>query len=135
LSDAQAAWISVLLMAMPVRDYAWQLTGDSDDHGRLWTDLTRRARPDLAAGPACLLAYHAMLRGNGGLANIAIQRALDTDPDYSMAQLLRVAINTGLPPDVLRAALAHGDDDPYPSGTEQPINDADGHTSPDQGRP
>jgi hypothetical protein len=117
LSDAQAAWISVLLMALPVRDYAWQLTNDSDGHGLLWTDLTRRARPDLAAGPACLLAYHAMLRGNGGLANIALQRAIDTDPDYSMAQLLRVAINTGLPPDVLRAVLAHGsDDEPYPSG-------------------
>jgi hypothetical protein len=108
LTDGQAAWLSVLLPAMPVRDYAWLHTDASDSHAQLWTDLTRRSRPELAAGPACLLAYSALLRGNGGLANIALQRALKADPDYGMARLLLGAIDSGLPMKVIREAVALG---------------------------
>lgn len=108
LTDGQAAWLSVLLPAMPVRDYAWLHTDASDGHAQLWTDLTRRSAPGLAAGPASLLAYSALLRGNGGLANIALQRALDADPGYSMARLLLGAIDSGLPMNVIRDAVALG---------------------------
>lgn len=104
LPDAQAAWTTVLLAVLPVRDYAWARTDDSDNHVRLWTDLTRRARPDLAAGPACLLAYSALLRGNGLLADIAVQRALQADPGYSLAHILLPAIRNGTPPHVFRTA-------------------------------
>jgi hypothetical protein len=104
LPDTEAAWITVLLAIMPVRDYAWEHTNDSDNHVRLWTDLTRRARPDLAAGPACLLAYCAALRGNGALADIAAHRALDADPSYSMARILLQAVRSGVPPHVFRDA-------------------------------
>ncbi|GAB3848682.1 DUF4192 domain-containing protein [Dactylosporangium cerinum] len=105
LPDTHAAWITVLLAILPVRDYAWEHTDDSDSHLQLWTDLTRRARTDLVAGPACLLAYSAMLRGNGALADIAVHRALDSNPRYSMARILLQAVRSGTPPHVFRDAV------------------------------
>ncbi len=36
--------------------------------------------------------------GDGALANVALDRALGDDPDYSMALLLRQVINAGAPP-------------------------------------
>jgi hypothetical protein len=69
-----------------------------DAHGRLWTDLTRRAQPGYVAAPASLLAFTAWQCGNGALANVALDRALADTPGYSMAQLLRDVIDAGAPP-------------------------------------
>jgi hypothetical protein len=129
LTDGQAGWLSVLLTALPVRDYAWMHTDASDSHAQLWTDLTRRAQPNLAAGPACLLAYNALLRGDGGLATIALQRAAQADPDYSMAQLLLGAIDRGLSLRAIRDAIAVAVADEALEATDEPVPDADGHTA------
>ena len=64
-------------------------------HRRLWTDLTRLARPGYAAAPAALLAFTAWQSGNGALANVALDRALADQPGYSMARLLRQALDAG----------------------------------------
>jgi hypothetical protein len=101
LADDEAAWLTVLLTSIPVRDYAWQRTDDADWHLRLWTDLTRRAQPDLVAAPAALLAFAAWRSGQGALANIAVDRALHADPDYTMALLLAKALAAGVPPAAL----------------------------------
>ena len=58
-------------------------------HLRLWSDLTRLARPGYVAAPASLLAFVAWQAGDGALANVALDRALADDPRYSMARLLR----------------------------------------------
>jgi hypothetical protein len=50
------------------------------------------------AAPASLLAFVAWQCGDGALANVAIDRALDDNPRYSMALLLREALDTGTPP-------------------------------------
>ena len=68
-----------------------------DAHRRLWTDLVRRAQPGYVAAPACLLAFTAWQGGDGALANIALDRALADDPDYSMALLLRDVLDAGHP--------------------------------------
>jgi Domain of unknown function (DUF4192) len=44
------------------------------------------------------LAFVAWQSGNGGLANLALDRALADEPDYSMAKLLRDALSAGIPP-------------------------------------
>ena len=44
---------------------------------------------------ASLLAYAAWLDGRGALANVALDRALAEDPAYSMALLLRDALDHG----------------------------------------
>jgi hypothetical protein len=67
-------------------------------HQRLWTDLTRAAPGRYQAAPASLLALAAWQDGNGALANVALDRALAARPGYTMAQLLRMAIDCGAPP-------------------------------------
>jgi hypothetical protein len=43
--------------------------------------------------------------GNGALANVALDRALADDPDYSMAHLLRQVISAGAPPSMARLPM------------------------------
>jgi hypothetical protein len=99
LSDADAARLSVLISDLRVRDEAWALIdpADTGPHLALWTDMTRRAVTNVAAC-ASLLAFAAWTAGNGALANIALDRALDADPGYSMAHLITEALQAGLPP-------------------------------------
>ncbi len=101
LADDDAAWLTVLLLSIPVRDAAWAAVRDTPAHQRLWLDLTRRADPELAPAPASLLAFAAWRAGNGALARVALERALDEDPGYSMAQLLMQGLRHGLPPSAL----------------------------------
>jgi hypothetical protein len=43
--------------------------------------------------------------GKGALANVALDRALADDPDYSMAHLLRQVISAGAPPSMARLPM------------------------------
>jgi hypothetical protein len=83
------------------------------EHGemylRLWTDLTRRARPGYVAPAASLLAFAAWQCGNGALANIALERALADDPQYSMARLLRGVLDAAVPPRLARLPMTPQD--------------------------
>jgi hypothetical protein len=90
-----------------VRDRALALAlgGDAAGAERLWTECTRRAPAPLDAAPATLLAVSAWLRGDGAVANIALGRALDSDPGYRLARLLRDALSACLTPADLRALL------------------------------
>lgn len=84
----------------------------------LWSECTRRAPSPLDAAPATLLAVSVWLRGDGAMANVALDRALDSDPDYALAQLLRAALASCLGPAELRAmieASLAGDDDALPA--------------------
>ncbi len=55
---------------------------------------------------ATVVAGCAWLDGNGVLANVAITRALECDPTYSLAQLLDRALTHGVPPHVWAESLA-----------------------------
>jgi hypothetical protein len=105
--DDQIAWLSVALTDVRVRDNAWARMDPEhrDAHLRLWTDVVRRACPAYVPAPASLLAFTAWQSGDGALANIAIERALDADPAYSMALLLAEAIESGLPPSAARLPM------------------------------
>jgi hypothetical protein len=72
----------------------------------LWTECTRRAPWMLAAAPATLLAVSAWLRGDGAMASVALERALGSDEDYPLAQLLRSALAACMRPDELRTMVA-----------------------------
>ena len=80
---------------MWVRDDAWARMdpGHAPAHERLWADLTRHAQSGYVAAPACLLAFTSWQNGNGALANLALDRAIADTPSYSMALLLRDAID------------------------------------------
>jgi hypothetical protein len=102
-----AAWLTVALRELRVRDDAWARMdpGHAEAHLRLWTDMTRLARPGYIAGPAALLAFVAWQSGNGALGNIALDRALADSPRYSMALLLRDVLDSGAPPTMARLPM------------------------------
>jgi hypothetical protein len=60
----------------------------------------------LDAAPATLLAVSAWLRGDGAMARIALDRALDSQPDYALAGLLSRGLDSGLNPRDLRGMVA-----------------------------
>jgi hypothetical protein len=102
-----AAWLTVTLRELRVRDDAWARMAPEhrDAHRRLWTDVTRLARPGYVAAPASLLAFVAWQSGDGALGNIALDRALADNPRYSMAMLLREALDSGAPPSLARLPM------------------------------
>jgi hypothetical protein len=56
--------------------------------------------------PACtVLAWVAYSRGDGARANVALDRALQSDPQQSLALLLRSALDGALPPAEVRRLL------------------------------
>ncbi|HEU5157270.1 MAG TPA: DUF4192 domain-containing protein [Streptosporangiaceae bacterium] len=100
LTDDEVAWLGVVLTHLRVRDEALVHT---DSEGLdLWRDVLRRVETPFAAAPACLTAYAAYLSGDGALANVALDRAVEADPTYSMAALLRDIMLTGVPPALAR---------------------------------
>ncbi|WP_413644369.1 DUF4192 domain-containing protein [Micromonospora sp. RTP1Z1] len=101
LSDDEVAWLTVLLTELPVRDHAWERTDGRDGDIGLWTDVLRRAEPELIAAPGSLLAFAAWRAGHGALAAVALERVLATRPDYSLALLLDDLLRRGVPPSQL----------------------------------
>jgi hypothetical protein len=71
----------------------------------LWTALTRETPDPEAAEPAALLAMSALLRGDGALANVALDRAESAWPGHAFAALVRRAATAGIRPSVMREML------------------------------
>jgi Domain of unknown function (DUF4192) len=90
-----------------VRDRALGLALGADAPAAevLWTECTRRAPEPLDAAPATLLAVSAWLRGDGAMANVALERALTSDPGYALADLLAQGLAACLPPAQLRTMV------------------------------
>jgi len=103
----QLAWLTVTVADLRVRDDAWARMEPKfrTAHRRLWTDVVRHAGQAYVPAPASLLAFIAWQSGDGALANIAIERALAADPDYSMAHLIGQALDAGLPPSAARLPM------------------------------
>jgi hypothetical protein len=102
------AWLVVSLAQLPVRDDAWarMVPGHREAHLRLWSDLVRHAAGPWLPAPAALLAFTAWQCGEGALASIAVERALDADPGYSMALLLGDILDAGVPPSAAQLPMS-----------------------------
>jgi hypothetical protein len=107
LSDRQVARLAWGLRDVDLRDRALTLAlGRSAAAAEwVWTELTRRAPAPLVAAPATLLAVTAWVRGDGSLANVALERALASEPSYTFAVLLRSALDACLPPAEVRRLI------------------------------
>jgi uncharacterized protein DUF4192 len=107
LDDNQIVRLAEALCDPLVRDNCLPLllTDGADAAERLWTTLTRAIPAPERAEPASLLAIHAYLRGEGVIANLALEVALDADPEHQFALLLRESIDRGTPPSRFRAML------------------------------
>jgi hypothetical protein len=71
----------------------------------LWAALARGVPDPEAAEPAALLALSALLRGDGALANVALDRAEAAWPGHRLTATLRGLALAGIRPSELRACL------------------------------
>jgi hypothetical protein len=107
LTDDLVAHVLWGLYDVEVRNFAIELTLGSDSHAAeaVWVECTRRAPSPLDTPPATLVAIAAWLRGDGAMANVALEQALDSDPDYALARMLRSLLAACVPPAQLRSML------------------------------
>jgi Domain of unknown function (DUF4192) len=115
LDDQQVVALAIALSAPAVRDAAllrclgpWPTAAE-----QLWAALARETPDPEAAEPAALLAVSALLRGDGALANVALDRAERAWPGHRLTGLLRLAAEGGLRPSEIRAWLI-GSAEPVP---------------------
>lgn len=73
---------------------------------KLWLELARCLPPPERAEAAALLAASAYLRGDGALANVALDEARSALPSHNLAGLLHGAIDYGIPSSQIRQVLA-----------------------------
>jgi hypothetical protein len=106
IADDDAATIAIALHDVAFRDVLLEWSLDEPEvMRRLVHEVARRAQPPLDA-PACTtLAWVAYSQGEGLVAASALDRALDSDPAYSAAGLLEEALNSQVPPRLLREAM------------------------------
>lgn len=105
-TDAAVAQLVVSLQDVRVRDEVGTMA--LDDAEALLGLLLRLAASSVAPYdvPVCtLLALVAWVRGDGALANVALDRALAGDPAYGMAGLLRAGLDGQLPPSAVKTWL------------------------------
>ncbi|ANZ34971.1 hypothetical protein BBK82_01660 [Lentzea guizhouensis] len=104
LPDREVVALSRALAQPDVRDaclsFAVQTRARAAE--RLWLELTRSCPSPERAEPACLLAFFAYHRGDGGLASVAIDVAEEACFGHSLARLLRGALSAALPPEELK---------------------------------
>lgn len=138
VTDGHIVDLAVALADRSIRDSCLRLcrcdsggegVGEGDGEGedraaaaeRLWLALTRATPAPELANPATLAAFTAYLRGNGALAGMALERALEAWPGHDLATLLAMALEAGLPPSAL-ARLA----DDAAEDADQTIDDDTG---------
>ncbi|WP_306365531.1 DUF4192 domain-containing protein [Nocardia sp. CC227C] len=110
LHPAELAELAVALRNPVVRDVMFALA--PGDHAAaaetLWIHLARALPDPDRAEAAALLGYCAYVRGDGPLAGVALEAALASDPDHTMARLLETALRNGLRPTQLRRIAETG---------------------------
>lgn len=106
LAPEVAAALAVGLRLIQVRDEVatWALERPEALLGLLLAACRSTVPPDDAA-VCTLLAWMAYAGGNGALTRIALERALATDPDYSLARLILTALDAMLPPGQIRSTM------------------------------
>jgi hypothetical protein len=104
LDDTRVVALARALAAPVVRDEAMRrcLGRPARAAEQLWLALVRETPDPEAAEPAVLLAVSALQRGDGGLANIALDRAERAWPGHRLSRILRPLAAAGLPPKEVR---------------------------------
>ncbi len=102
LTDSERLDFAVALRRIPVRDAVWMALDSGQIDGRaLWQRLATSLPAPFDAPPLFLFGWASYRDGNGALARIAADRALDSDPYYSAADLILAALSQALDPRLL----------------------------------
>lgn len=104
----EAARVLWALMDRAVRDatVGFLAKRPEPEVSNAWRELVRVAPPPWRAPVATVYALWCFAAGSGARSNIAVDVALDADPDYSMAQLLADAQGGGINPFEFISAVA-----------------------------
>lgn len=104
LTDEDVVRLTMALSDVTVRDASLSFAVGPNPAAaeQLWIELTRGCPVPERAEPATLLAFTAYLRGDGGLASVALQAAEAACPGHRLAGLLRHALDCGLAPSRIR---------------------------------
>lgn len=107
VDDELVVQVASALRDPRVRDvcYGWCGGDRAKAAEELWLALVRATPAPERAEPATLLALAAYQRGDGALAGVALDAAQAADPDHSLSSMLRVALDGGMPPELLRSVL------------------------------
>jgi hypothetical protein len=99
MTSAQAARFATALTDIGIRDELWlQIDERSVQAGEFMLGMLRRLPAPYDAPPLFLFGWDQWRAGNGIVAAMAAERAMDSDPDYSAANLLLSAVRCGLDP-------------------------------------
>lgn len=113
LSDVGVAEYGICLHDPAVVLTALTLTAtDPGAYRTVWVEVMRRVSRDHLAAPATLAAYACWMSGNSMTAQIAVNHALDVDPDYLLAARLHTALRSQIGFELLLDALHHDDTPP-----------------------
>lgn len=103
LPEELAAALAVGLEDLLLRDAVAALWVEEDRALRHLLVRVVQQTPTEYAAPVCaLLAWVTYCEGGGSITSIALDRALASDPEHSLAQLLRHALDNAFPPEFVR---------------------------------
>ena len=110
VSDERMAELAVALTHPQVRDmlYALAVGEKAAAAEALWAELARALPEPWRAEALVLLAFSAYVRGDGPLAGISLDAALQAVPAHRMAGMLDVALHTGMQPHQIRELALSG---------------------------
>ncbi|RLV55232.1 DUF4192 domain-containing protein [Aeromicrobium phragmitis] len=100
VTDGDAVRLGVLVTAIPPRDAAWLRIdrANAPQMHRLWCTVASRVPESMSVPALCLAGFSAWLWGDGARALVALERAREIAPDYSMANLLFTIVSEGVNP-------------------------------------
>jgi hypothetical protein len=99
LDDDEVVRFGAGLRSARLRDAMWRACDARRIDGRLlWQALARRLPTPFDATPLLLYGWASWRHGNGALARIAAERAVECDPSDEAAQLLLALLSRGVDP-------------------------------------
>jgi hypothetical protein len=105
----EIAELSLALTNLLVRDalLALAVGAHAAAAEQLWLSMARALPDPERAAAATLLGFSAYMRGDGPLAGVAFEAALESDPNYYLARMLDAALQSGMrPAEIARLADA-----------------------------
>jgi hypothetical protein len=100
LTDEDLMQVAVWVSGIAVRDEVWgRITAETcEDMLRVLALVSRSVVPPFEPAVLSLAGFAAWLCGDGAQALVCLERALDADPEYSMALLLLEMLQAAVPP-------------------------------------
>ena len=101
LSPERVAWLALGASLTQIRDEMWarMIRANAETHAEIWRLVANSVVDEASVAPYTLCAFAHWLHGDGAQALIALERAQDIDPNYSMASLIGAVLENSISPE------------------------------------